>query len=138
MSIRKCIYTGKDAESKDNVLPKKFIGDEIHNWANQAPCSAEYKNIKQDRLPSELELQANELFRLLELAKIRVKHYELKIEEIQQELGQNTQKTEEKEPKKNKLTKKLKEEKTMIHEKKIIEEVDFDKIIDERKKDIWK
>ena len=83
--IRKCIYTGKDAKSKDSVIPKQLLGEEIHNWANYAPCDSEDLQSKQDRLPSETEMQANELFKLLELSRLRVKYYEQKLAEIQQQ-----------------------------------------------------
>jgi hypothetical protein len=86
MKIRKCVYTNKDAKAKDSVIPKKILKDEIHNWSNNVPVSEEYKTLKSDRLPTELEMQANEYFHLLELSKLRVRYYEEKLEEIQKEI----------------------------------------------------
>lgn len=86
MTIRKCIYTGRKAGAKDNVLPKYRVGDEIHNWANNVPCSTSYKTYKKDNMPTELEMEANELFHLIELSKLRTKFYEEKLAEIQKVL----------------------------------------------------
>ena len=94
MGPRKCIYTGKEAGSKDNVLPKE--GDTIHNWANKAPVNAEYKQEKQDRTPTELEMEANRIFHLLELARLDVAFYEAKLKEIQAKITENKQEEIEK------------------------------------------
>jgi hypothetical protein len=82
MTIRKCIYTGKDSNAKDQVLPNNPF-----NWTNKVPTTKEYKNSKNGNLPTELEMQANETFHLLELARNRVLFYEAKLKEIQDEIG---------------------------------------------------
>lgn len=137
MTIRKCIYTNKEAKSKDSVIPKDLLGEEVHNWTAQAPCNLDYLEQKKSKLPTELEMQANELFHLLELAKLRVVFYEQKLNKIQNEIL-NTYK----EPIKNKTTvaekNKEKQIQQMIIEKEIIEEVnkDIDKLLNNKRK-LW-
>jgi hypothetical protein len=87
MGPRKCIYTGGEAHSKDNVLPKD--GETEHNWTNKAPINSEYKQEKQSRSPSELELEANRVFHLLELARLDIVFYEARLKEIQSQIAQN-------------------------------------------------
>jgi hypothetical protein len=79
MSIRKCIYTNRPAKGKDRIIPKRYLTDqdEKHNWTNYAPISWNYRNFKKDRLPTELEFEANELFHFLELAQLKLKFYRL-------------------------------------------------------------
>lgn len=84
--IRKCTYTDLEAKSKDTILPKDLLGEEIHNWTSSLPANSDYIQTKQNRLPTELEMQANELFHLLELAKLRVVYYESKLKLIQEKL----------------------------------------------------
>ena len=80
-------------------MPRPFLNDdELHNWCNEAPISAEYKEIKKENLPTELEMQLHETFKLLELARLRVKYYEAQLKELQD----SNNKTIKKVPKKNK------------------------------------
>jgi hypothetical protein len=81
MAPRKCIYTGEEATSKSGVMPKE--GDPAHNWANRAPVNSEYQKAKQGRLPTDLEMEANRLFYLMELAKLEVSYLEAKLKEVQ-------------------------------------------------------
>jgi len=138
MDVRKCIYTGKNAESKDNVIPKKILEKEIHNWANKAPVNTEYKNDKQDRLPTELEMEANEIFHRLELAKLRVSYYEAKLLEIQGNISDLT-KPISKKPKKIKISKKDKQIETAIIQKEVIEISDSiaEEVLNKRKDSLW-
>lgn len=147
MSIRKCIYTNRPAKGKDRIIPKKYLTnqDEKHNWTNYAPISWDYRNFKKNRLPTELEFEANELFHFLELAQLRLKfyrltsnnskniqytinsvqHYQGKLTKLQQQLNQPVQN---------------KEIETAQHEYQILEESDKDieKELKKRKKtDIW-
>ena len=132
MSSRKCIYTGKDAECTDKVVPKNG-GDVDHNWANSAPCSKEYKNKKKLQDPSELELKANRYFYMLELAKQEVEFYTKKLKEIQLQLNP----VKKKEPKKTK--KKPRAEKIKDREIKIaqaerdIQELEFEEVLEKKK-----
>lgn len=123
MSIRKCIYTNKEAKSKDHVLPKSILDEEIHNWCNQAPSNTNYLQQKLNNIPSELEMQANELFHLLELAKLRVKFFEEKLSLVQQEINKDY-----KEPIKNEISHRAqkieKQKEQIIVEKAIVEDVD--------------
>ena len=90
-SPRTCIYTGKEAVSKDHPLPKS--AEVIHNWANRAPVNPEYQKTKQGRMPTELEMEANRLFYLLELARMDVVFLTEKLKEVQDAI--NNQKKEE-------------------------------------------
>lgn len=133
MSSRSCIYTGLKASTTDKVIPKTG-GDETHNWANSAPCSKMYKDIKARRLPNELEMNANRLHTKLELAKLDVQFYEAQLlknqAEIRKVLGisdKNTVSSEEKSPRQ------VKEEKIAIKEKEIIE-TNLETVLEERKK----
>jgi hypothetical protein len=85
MSPRKCIYTNKEATSKDTVIPKT-CGDALHNWANRAPVNSEYQESKQSRLPTDLEMEAHRLFYLLELAKMEVSYLEARLQEVQEQI----------------------------------------------------
>jgi hypothetical protein len=129
--IRKCIYTDKEASSKDNVLPRKVLGEESHNWANKAPVSRDYKDLKEDRMPTDLEFEANQLFHKLELAKLEVKFYEERLKEVQDKI-----KTTTKVPKKK--TKKEKEIEQAYQDQALVEEVSniTDQIIKEKSK-LW-
>jgi len=88
LTVRKCIYTGKDSDAKDRILP-----DNPFNWANNAPTTKEYKE-KKSKYPTELEMQANETFHLLELARNRVIFYEEKLKEIQENIKKYNGNTE--------------------------------------------
>lgn len=83
MEGRKCIYTGKDANYTDSVIPKRH-GDARHNWANKVPASSEYK--KSNRLPTDLEMEASRLFYLLEIARNEVNYLELKLQDVQEKI----------------------------------------------------
>jgi uncharacterized short protein YbdD (DUF466 family) len=137
MTVRKCIYTDKEARSKDSVLPKEILGEEIHNWTVQVPCNTNYLEHKQNKLPTELEMQANEFFHLLELTKLRVVYYEKKLAEIQGKILYTY-----KEPIKNKITvaekNKERQIEQMIIEKELIEESnkDIEAILAEKRK-LW-
>ena len=85
MSPRKCIYTNKQANATDTVIPKR-LGDALHNWANRAPADSEYLKGKQNRLPTDLEMEANRLFHLLELAKLEVTYLEERLKAVQEEI----------------------------------------------------
>lgn len=139
MTVRKCIYTGKDSDAKDQVLP-----DNPFNWTNKVPTTKEYKE-KKGKLPTELEMQANETFHLLELARNRVLFYEAKLAEIQKELKKDDISTEKEEkiqekPQKNiqKTSRKDMEIEKAIKEKEIME--DSEKAIEEvlkKKSNLW-
>lgn len=81
---RKCIYTNQDAVSKEGVMSKS--PSTLHNWTNKAPTSAEYQKNKQGRLPTDLEMEANRIFYLLELARLDVSYLEAKFKEIQEKI----------------------------------------------------
>ena len=120
MSNRKCIFTGKRGNTKTSVIPRNKLKNmgEMHNWVNQVPCNIEYKRIKSNNMPDELELQANEYFRLLELAKLRVEFYTTKLAEIQKELQKRLPEKTLKEEKKDKDIKKA------IHIRVLMEETE--------------
>lgn len=83
MERRKCIYTGKEANYTDSVIPKK--NDEArHNWANKVPANSEYK--KNNRIPTDLEMEASRLFYLLEIARNEVNYLELKLQAVQEKI----------------------------------------------------
>ena len=88
MDSRRCIYTNKDANTRDTVIPKDR-GNVLHNWANRAPANSEYLKTKQDRLPTELEMEANRIFHLLELSRLDVVFFEEKLKEIQVAIDEN-------------------------------------------------
>ena len=139
MTVRKCIYTGKDSDAKDQVLPNNPF-----NWTNKVPTTKEYKE-KKGKLPTELEMQANETFHLLELARNRVLFYEAKLAEIQENIKKSDPNTEKEEkiqekPQKNiqKTSRKDMEIKKAIEEKEILEE--SEKAIEEvlkKKSNLW-
>jgi len=141
--VRKCIYTGAKAEAKDYVLPKK-IG-EMHNWANKAPISLGYQEMKEGRLPTELEVEANRIFKMLELAKLDVAIYEAKLIEIQEEILRTTEikkdirdkKAKEKEEKREKEEKERQIDDAYI-EKEALEEAEkaMEEVI-KKKKTMW-
>ena len=62
--------------------------DELHNWANNVPINTEYLELKGNRMPTELEMEASETFHLLELLRLRVKFYENKLAEIQSKINE--------------------------------------------------
>jgi hypothetical protein len=84
MGPRKCIYTNEQADSKDPVLPR--TGDVVHNWTNYVPASSEYVKEKKGRIPTDLEMEANRIFHFLELAKLDVAYFTLKLKEVQEKI----------------------------------------------------
>lgn len=135
--IRKCAYTNKEAKAKDSVIPRDLLGEEVHNWAASLPSNADYLQTKQNRLPTELEMQANEIFHLLELTKLRVIYYEQKLKSIQDEILKDY-----KEPKKPPVPKKEKKKQEEIEkaiiEKEVVESTteEVDKFFESKRK-IW-
>lgn len=133
MDKRKCIYTGKEADGSDNVIPKSKAGDELHNWTNKVPCSSEYKLKKQGELPTELEMEAHEAFTLMELHRNKAKYYELKLEEIQKKI----QKTAKKPQKTAKKSKKDKQIEQAYIEKEVTEPEKYEEVLEKRKESLW-
>lgn len=132
------MYTGNKAERKDAVIPKKFIQgtDEVHNWANNIPISVEYQIVKQNRLPNELELKAQELFFKIESIKLRLFCYEEELRQVQEKIKETMPKVEI--PKPNPSKKLEKEFKMASHERKVVQpaEEKLDLVLEKRKK-IW-
>lgn len=81
---RKCIYTNESAVSKEGVMPRS--PSTLHNWTNKAPISAEHQKNKRNRLPTDLEMEANRLFYYLELARLDVLYLEAKLKEVQEKI----------------------------------------------------
>lgn len=135
MSERKCVYTNKSSKAKDSVIPKKHLDGEIYNWANTVPCSLEYKELKEDRMPTEDEMLANELFQNLELSRLRVRYYETKLSEVQERLSK--QLPTNKPPSKKQAKKKEKEIAHAIHDVKVVQKVEenLDKVLSEMKEE---
>ena len=136
MSSRKCIYTGKDASTTDKVIPKEG-GDENHNWSNSVPCSKEYKAFKGLRLPTELELEANKVFKKLELAKLDVVLYQKEMLRIQSEIAKPLPKVSKSDTSGTKKVLKSKKEKEIeiAHTEKEIKETNFEEVIIKKKVD---
>jgi len=134
MSSRKCIYTGKDANTTDKVIPKQG-GDENHNWSNSVPCSKEYKDFKGLRLPTELELEANKIFKKLELAKMDVVLYEKELHRIQSEIAKTLPKVSKSDTSRTKKVLKSKKDKEIeiAHKEKEIKETNFDEVLKKKK-----
>jgi len=129
MSRRKCIYTGKEAKVKDNVIPKSKAEDEVHNWINDVPCNDEYKEYKQGRLPTEDEILAHEYFTLMEMHKVKVKYYELKLADIQKKI-------KEKKCINNTSKKNTKIKKSNV-KKETPEPKSYEEILQKRKESLW-
>jgi hypothetical protein len=131
MTVRKCIFTDDDSKAKTRIIPKEDAGDEIDNWCNSAPISKTYQElVKQQNLPTELEMRLNETFHLLELAKLRVVYYEAKLKKLQKELV-------EAKVLEDKL--KLEDFKKMEHIKDLAEEMEAKMKADfEQKSKLWK
>jgi hypothetical protein len=77
MSIRKCVFTDLESQSKARILPKELGGDEVHNWCNSVPVNNTFTQLRPEKEPTELDMSINETFHLLELARLRVKFYEI-------------------------------------------------------------
>lgn len=144
MGDKNCIYTDKEAKGKDTVLPKKYLDGEP-NWANEAPVNIDYKNLKQDKLPTDTEMQLNELSKLRDLYMLRVRWYEAQIAELQKKgevrkkkVTKVTKKQVNK-VKKKKETKKDKEIKQAIQEKEVVESTEeaFEKVLEQNKTSLW-
>jgi hypothetical protein len=89
MDIRKCIFTDQESRCKTRLLPNEIADEELYNWCNTAPVSKEYQElVKLQKLPTDLEVDANEVFHLLELARLRVKFYEKKLLQIQAKIAE--------------------------------------------------
>lgn len=139
MGDKKCIYTNEEAKGKDTVLPKKYLGGEP-NWANEAPVNIPYKDIKQDKLPTDTEMQLNELSKLRDLYMLRVRWCEAQIAELQKKGEIRKKKVKKKEVRKNKEEiKKDKEIKQAIQEKELIENTEeaFEKVLKQKKINMW-
>ena len=129
MSQRKCIYTGLPATKTDMVVPKTG-GDESHNWVNSVPCSEEYKEIKKRKEPNDLEIEANDTFRKLELARLQVERYERALQDVQTRIRKSVGLDKPKKPKKLSKDKQIE----IAYKEKEIVEADFDRVIKEKKK----
>jgi len=128
MSERKCVYTGLPADSMDKVVPKEG-GDESHNWANSVPCSKAYKEIKKRRNPDDLEMNANTIFKKLELAR-------LEVVKLERDLIENQKKICKKYKIHNadfKRKASKKEQIEMAYKEKEIQEMDFSEVLEENK-----
>lgn len=137
MTIRKCIYTNKEAKSKDSTIPKHLLGEEIHNWAIQVPANTDYLTQKKDRIPTELEMQANEIFHLLELSRARVVFYEAKLASIQEQILKDYKELPKSEkPKSEKIKEKQIEQ--ALAEKVIQDNIpSLDEVIKKRKRNLF-
>lgn len=153
MGSRKCVYTGKDANCTDKVIPHDG-GDIDHNWANSVPCSKEYKNRKGLNMPTEIEMELNRSFKHLELAKMDVAYWEKRIEMLRElnstseveksikptEKPKKEQKSVTLEPEKASKRQKAKKEKEIktAYKEKEIQEVDLEKVVKKKKdKVMW-
>ena len=136
MSSRKCIYTGKDANCEDKIIPKNG-GDEVHNWVNSAPCNSKYKNKKARNHPTELEVSINRAFKMLELAKLDVRFWEIELNRLRVLLANtphNNKKTNEEPKKVSKTSEKKKEREIKVAKKELeIKEVDFQSHLNKKK-----
>lgn len=131
MSQRNCIYTGLPAKTTDKVVPKNG-GDESHNWANSVPCSEEYKQIKQRREPNDLELEANKIFKMLELARLEVEALQGRLKENQIKILKQCGLENPIFKRKKKISKNKEIE--MAYKDKELSEVNLDKVVEEKKK----
>jgi len=82
MAKRKCIYTGLYSNCKEKIIPSPYVGNEKHNWAINLPVNEEYRHLKDNRMPTDLEIEAHENFYLLELAKIKALYFNKKLENL--------------------------------------------------------
>lgn len=135
MSKRNCTYTGEEAKVSDNVVPKAKAGEEIHNWTNKVPCSEDYKELKQGRLPTELEMEAHGHFVLMELYRNKAKWHEEKLKEIQETLKLDLE--DYKLSRKQKQTKKDRQIEQAYIEKEVTEPKKYEEILDKRKDSLW-
>ena len=86
MTVRSCIFTGLKSVNKTNIVPKSIDPDSIDNWTNSVPCHIEYKNFKENRLPTEDEVEAMKIFFKLEMARTEVAFYAAKLDEVQHKI----------------------------------------------------
>ena len=85
-SIRKCVFTGRKANSKLKIFSKEIADDELHNWAIEVPCCSRYieqREVGEQDPPTEWELQVAEMFYQKELARLRVHFYDIKLKQLQ-------------------------------------------------------
>ena len=73
---RKCIFTGKDAETK------VVLSNNSHNWSKSVPCTLEYKEQLDTRPLTELEFKLVELFYEQELSRLRTENCEAQMDSI--------------------------------------------------------
>ena len=135
MGSRKCIFTGKDSNTKTKILEGEAQGEEKFNWTLNVPTCLEYKERKGEGMASDLEIDIHETFYLLELARMRVKHLENKLESLQ---AKNNQ-TEEEKPSKKSIHKKDRQIKQAIHEKEVVQatEEKLEKVLEKRSSKMW-
>jgi len=131
MSKRKCIYTQKDAQCKDKVIPHGKM-EFYHNWANAVPCSLEYKEIKINKHPTELEFQIARAFYNEELALQEVEFWRKEGDRLRSILSEELAKRPKSD--KPKVTTKDKEIDLAIKEKEI-KEIDLSSVLAKRKVD---
>ena len=86
MTKRACIFTGKESNDKDSVIPRHLSKDP-HNWTSQVPTTTEYKEQRKDRQPTDLEIQAADAFYQIESLKIKLEFYEDRLVQIQDEIN---------------------------------------------------
>lgn len=138
--MRKCAYTGKVATSKDAVIPKKHLQNELHNWTKEVPVCNEYKNEKQDRMPTDHEMKIQETFYELELARMKVKYLENKLQNLQEVCVQFTTKKQDiipsVKPTKGEKKKAAQIEKA-YHQKDVVEEVEQEIVEYLKKRSMW-
>lgn len=157
MSARKCIFTNKDSNTKRSIIPKSEADEEIHNWTLYSPMNMDYD--KENRMPTNHEMEMHETFYMLELARLKVKYLEMKLKDLQEKNPKPTPNEPQNNPKptpepseelellkkgnskkKKRKTKKEKEIEMAEHEKEVVQNVDLDKALEKRrkkKKDMW-
>jgi hypothetical protein len=86
VSIRNCIFTNLPSKNRNFLVPKDNNEDIAQNWANAVPCNKDYAEFKQNRLPTEDEVEAMKIFFKLEAARIEVALYSSKLEEVQNKI----------------------------------------------------
>lgn len=138
--VRKCIFTNKESKTKRSIIPRDKADGEIHNWTLYSPMSLEYD--KENRMPTDQEMEIHETFYMLELARLKVKYLETKLKDLQEQNGNSKKPPEERKktakstPKKKRKTKKEKEIEAAIHEKEVIQNTNVSEVLENRK-DMW-
>ena len=134
---RKCIYTGLDAEAKQKLISREILGeDEKHNWANYAPVCKAYEKLKEDRAPTDLEIEAHEIFYQIEILRLKLRNLEVKQDQIQSELRENLPKNSLKKVVSKAKNKQIEQ---AIHENQVVTEAEktIKKVLD-NKKSLWR